>query len=326
MTEPVTDSATDPVTDLEEPPGRVGPGALTGATVPAANPGPTHADPRLPAAPGRLRTPVGSTDGGQSPLRIARFSAGDDPRYAAVEGEPGAEVLAVLDGDPLYRQVQLTGERLPLADVRLLAPVIPRSKVIGIGRNYAEHAAELGNEVPEEPLVFLKPNTSVIGPGDGIVHPPQTSDLHYEGELAAVIGRICRHVPVERAAEVVFGYTIGNDVTARDLQRSDKQWARAKGFDTFCPLGPWIDTSLDVSDLAVTTTVGGEVRQSGRTSQMIHDVASLISYVSSFMTLLPGDVILTGTPAGVGPMRVGEEVSVTVEGLGTLTNRVIGHG
>ncbi|MGW0227514.1 fumarylacetoacetate hydrolase family protein [Actinopolymorpha singaporensis] len=259
-------------------------------------------------------------------MRIARFSAGDDPRYAAVEGEPGAEVLAVLDGDPLYRQVQLTGERLPLADVRLLAPVIPRSKVIGIGRNYAEHAAELGNEVPDEPLVFLKPNTSVVGPGDGIVHPPQTSDLQYEGELAAVIGRICRHVPAERAAEVVFGYTIGNDVTARDLQRSDKQWTRAKGFDTFCPLGPWIDTSLDVSDLAVTTTVGGEVRQSGRTSQMIHDVPSLISYVSSFMTLLPGDVILTGTPAGVGPMRVGEEVSVTVEGLGTLTNRVIGHG
>jgi 2-keto-4-pentenoate hydratase/2-oxohepta-3-ene-1,7-dioic acid hydratase in catechol pathway len=258
-------------------------------------------------------------------LRIARFSAGDDPRYAAVEGDPGAEVLAVLDGDPLYRPVQLTGERVPQADVRLLAPIIPRSKVIGIGRNYAEHAAELGNEVPAEPLVFLKPNTSVIGPGDGIVYPPPTSDLNYEGELAVVIGRICRHVPKERAAEVIFGYTCANDVTARDLQKRDGQWARAKGYDTFCPLGPWIETDLDFSDLALTTTVGGEVRQSGRTSQMINDVPSLIAYVSTFMTLLPGDVLLTGTPAGVGPMQVGDEVSVTIEGLGTLTNRVIRH-
>ena len=259
-------------------------------------------------------------------LRIARFSAGDDPKYAAVEGDEGAEVVAVLDGDPLYRPVQLTGERFPLADVRLLAPIIPRSKVVGVGRNYAEHAAELGNEVPPEPLIFLKPNTSVIGPYDGIVHPRETSDLQYEGELGVVIGRICRHVPRERAAEVVFGYTCGNDVTARDLQKTDGQWARAKGFDTFCPIGPWIETELDVSDLALTTTVGGEVRQAGRTSAMIHDVPALLAYVSSFMTLLPGDVILTGTPAGVGPMSVGDEVSVSVEGIGTLTNRVISHG
>jgi 2-keto-4-pentenoate hydratase/2-oxohepta-3-ene-1,7-dioic acid hydratase in catechol pathway len=256
-------------------------------------------------------------------LRIARFSAGDDPRYAVVEGEPGAEVVAVLEGDPLYRAVEPTGERLPLADVRLLAPVIPRSKVVGVGRNYAEHAAELGNEVPAQPLVFLKPNTSVIGPYDGIVHPAETSDLHYEGELAVVIGRICRQVPRQRAAEVVFGYTCANDVTARDLQKSDGQWARAKGFDTFCPLGPWIETDLDVSDLALTTTVAGEIRQSGRTSEMVHDVPSLIGYVTSFMTLLPGDVILTGTPAGVGPMRVGDDVSVTLEGIGTLTNQVL---
>jgi 2-keto-4-pentenoate hydratase/2-oxohepta-3-ene-1,7-dioic acid hydratase in catechol pathway len=259
-------------------------------------------------------------------LRIARFSAGGDPKFGAVEGKKGAEVVSVLEGDPLYRPVEFTGERFPLSEVRLLAPVIPRSKVIGIGRNYAEHAAELGNEVPANPLVFLKPNTSVIGPGDGIVYPPETSDLHYEGELAVVIGRICRHVPPERVPEVIFGYTCGNDVTARDLQRADGQWARAKGFDTFCPLGPWIETELDVSDLAITTTVRGEVRQSGRTSQMIHDVVSLVTYVSSFMTLLPGDVILTGTPAGVGPMEVGDEVSVTVEGIGTLTNRVIRRG
>jgi 2-keto-4-pentenoate hydratase/2-oxohepta-3-ene-1,7-dioic acid hydratase in catechol pathway len=259
-------------------------------------------------------------------LRIARFSAGDDPKYAVIEGEAGAEIAAVVDGDPLYRPVQPTGERVPLADVRLLAPIIPRSKVIGVGRNYAEHAAELGNEVPTEPLVFLKPNTSVIGPRDGIVYPAETSDLHYEGELAVVIGRICRHVPRARAAEVIFGYTCANDVTARDLQKTDGQWARAKGFDTFCPIGPWIETELDVSDLALTTTVAGELRQSGRTSAMVHDIPSLIGYVSSFMTLLPGDLILTGTPAGVGPMRAGDEVSVTIEGIGTLTNPVIAHG
>ncbi|MGH3489377.1 MAG: fumarylacetoacetate hydrolase family protein [Actinopolymorphaceae bacterium] len=259
-------------------------------------------------------------------MRIARFSAGDDPTYAVIEGEPGAEIAAVIDGDPLYRPVQATGVRLPLADVRLLAPIIPRSKVIGVGRNYAEHAAELGNEIPAEPLIFLKPNTSVVGPRDGIVYPPATSDLHYEGELAVVIGRICRHVPRDRAAEVIFGYTCANDVTARDLQKTDGQWARAKGFDTFCPVGPWIETELDVSDLALTTTVAGDVRQSGRTSQMIHDIPSLIGYVSSFMTLLPGDLILTGTPAGVGPMHAGDEVSVTVEGIGTLTNPVIAHG
>ncbi|WP_026257030.1 fumarylacetoacetate hydrolase family protein [Actinopolymorpha alba] len=258
-------------------------------------------------------------------MRIARFSAGEDPKYAVVEGEEGAEVLAVLEGDPLYRPIQATGERLPLEDVRLLAPVIPRSKVVCVGRNYAEHAAELGNEVPPEPLIFLKPNTSVIGPLDGIVYPRLTSDLHFEGELALVISRICRQVPKERAHDVILGYTCGNDVTARDLQKKDGQWARAKGFDTFCPLGPWIETDLDVSDVELTTTVNGEVRQHGRTSQMIHDVASLIAYVSEFMTLLPGDVLLTGTPAGVGPMRVGDNVSVTIEGIGTLTNRVITH-
>ncbi|HLV73418.1 MAG TPA: fumarylacetoacetate hydrolase family protein [Vulgatibacteraceae bacterium] len=256
-------------------------------------------------------------------MRIARFSAGGDPKFGAVEGKKGAEVVSVLEGDPLYRPVEFTGERFPLSEVRLLAPVIPRSKVIGIGRNYAEHAAELGNEVPANPLVFLKPNTSVIGPGDGIVYPPETSDLHYEGELAVVIGRICRLVPPERVPEVIFGYTCGNDVTARDLQRADGQWARAKGFDTFCPLGPWIETEVDPSDLAITTTVNGEVRQDSRTSLLLHDIPSLVEYVSQVMTLLPGDVILTGTPAGVGPLEIGDEVTVTIENIGSLTNRVI---
>lgn len=264
-------------------------------------------------------------------MRIARFAGpepGDDPRYAVVEQEAdGPAVLAVVAGDPLYRGVTFTGERVPLEGVRLLAPVIPRSKIVGVGRNYAEHASELGNEVPAQPLLFFKPNTAVIGPDDPIQRPPQSADVHFEGELAAVIGRVCRDVPAERAAAYVFGYTCGNDVTARDLQRSDGQWARAKGFDSFCPLGPWIETSLDVRDLAVTTdvTTGGATRrcQDGRTADMVFDVATLVAYVSAAMTLLPGDVLLTGTPAGVGPIVAGDEVAVTVEGIGTLRNPVV---
>ncbi|GAB3906314.1 hypothetical protein GCM10027612_77390 [Microbispora bryophytorum subsp. camponoti] len=172
--------------------------------------------------------------------------------------------------------------------------------------------------------MFLKPSTTVIGPSEAITYPGKLSErVDYEGELAVVIGRLCRDVPAERAGEVVFGYTCANDVTARDLQARDGQWTRAKGFDTFCPLGPWIETELDPADLAITTTLNGEVRQSARTSLLLHDVPALIAYVSAVMTLLPGDVILTGTPAGVGPMSVGDEVGVSIEGIGTLTNRVI---
>jgi len=250
----------------------------------------------------------------------------DEPRYGVVEtDDPEGLVgtVSLLDSDPLYRPVQFTGEKLQLADVRLLAPVIPRSKVVGVGRNYAAHAAELGNDVPTQPLIFLKPNTSVVGPRDGIVYPEQTHDLHFEGELAIVIGRICRDLPKERVNEVIFGYTIANDVTARDLQKSDGQWARAKGYDTFCPLGPWISTELDVSDLRVTTELNGEPRQDGRTSQFIFDIPEVLAYITSFTTLLPGDVVLTGTPAGVGPMLPGDEVAISVEGIGTLTNKVI---
>ncbi len=239
--------------------------------------------------------------------------------------EDGTPTIAVLKGDPLYAGIELTGEKVALDDVRLLAPVIPRSKVVGIGRNYAAHAAELGNDLPTEPLVFLKPNTSVVGPGDPIVYPRPTSSLHFEGELAVVIGRICRDVPAADAAKVVFGYTIANDVTARDLQKSDGQWARAKGYDTFCPLGPWIETNLDTSDLRVRTTLNGEVKQDGTTADMVFDVPAIIAYVSSFMTLLPGDVILTGTPEGVGPMEVGDSVGITVAGIGTLVNQVVSH-
>jgi 2-keto-4-pentenoate hydratase/2-oxohepta-3-ene-1,7-dioic acid hydratase in catechol pathway len=263
-------------------------------------------------------------------VRIARFTTGDDPQYGVVTGDvddlglPSEDTVVVaLAGDPLYVGLQLTDVELPLSEVRLLAPVLPRSKVVGIGRNYAAHAAELGNDVPTEPLIFLKPNTSVVGPGDPVFYPRQSQEVHYEGELAVVIGRICRDVAKERVGEVVYGYTVANDVTARDLQRGDVQFTRAKGFDSFCPLGPWIETELDTSDLRVTTHLNGDVKQDGSTKDLIFDVPELVSYVSSVMTLLPGDVILTGTPEGVGPMNVGDEVEVTVSGIGSLTNKVV---
>ncbi len=262
-------------------------------------------------------------------MRIARFASGGDPQFGIVElPEDGGRhpgTVSVLTGDPIAMPVQLTGERLELEAVRLLAPVIPRSKVVGVGRNYAAHAAELGNEVPPTPMTFLKPNTSVIGPLDSIVYPRTSQEVSFEGELAVVIGRICKEVPESRAAEVIFGYTVANDVTARDLQRSDGQWARAKGSDTFCPLGPWITThqSLDeVASLSIRTTLDGELRQDGSTAAMIFGIPQLIAYISSYTTLLPGDVILTGTPEGVGSMLPGQEVSITIEGIGTLTNTV----
>ncbi len=266
-------------------------------------------------------------------MRICRFSTGEEPQFGVVTGEVDAfgqpaedSVVVALAGDPLYVGIKLLTQEHQLSDVRLLAPIIPRSKVVGFGRNYAAHAAELGNEVPAEPLMFLKPNTTVVGPGDPIFYPAQTSDLHYEGELAVVIGRICRDVPVEQATDVIFGYTIANDVTARDLQESDVQFARAKGFDSFCPLGPWIETDLDPQDFAdgraVQTYLNGDVVQDGTTADMIFDVPALVAYVSSVMTLLPGDVILTGTPEGVGPMEVGDEIEVSIAGIGSLTNKV----
>jgi len=256
-------------------------------------------------------------------MRIARFTAGEEPGFGVIEAAGSEQFVAEIVRDPLYQGVEFTGRRFGLDDVRLLAPVIPRSKVVCVGRNYADHAAEMGNDVPEEPLLFLKPNTSVVGPGDPIAYPRQSSEVHYEGELAVVIGRICRDVPAAKAADVIYGYTVGNDVTARDLQRKDVQFTRAKGFDSFCPLGPWIETDLDVSDLAISTDLNGEEKQSGRTSQLIFDVPTLVEHITSVMTLLPGDVILTGTPAGVGPMQPGDEVTVTVEGIGTLDNKVV---
>jgi len=238
-------------------------------------------------------------------------------------------VIAELHGHPFGTDpggVRFTGRRFPLADVRLLAPVLP-SKVVGVSKNYAERAGEMGGTPLPEPILFLKPSTSVTGQGDAIAYPVKlTERVDFEGELAVIIGRLCREVPRERAREVIFGYTCANDVTARDLQARDGQWARAKGFDTFCPLGPWIETTAEVADIAITTSVNGEVRQRARTSEMVNDVPTLVAFVSEVMTLLPGDVLLTGTPAGVGPLEHGDEISVTIEGIGTLRNRVVIRG
>ena len=265
-------------------------------------------------------------------MRIARFSRHGEVSYGLVLGQDGAAghgadqlVVAQLAGHPFggsEKDITLTGSRFALAEVRVLAPILP-SKVVCVGKNYADHVREMGGEQPAEPVIFLKPSTAVCGPGDPITRPAELSGrVDYEGELAVVIGRLCREVPAERAAEVIFGYTCANDVTARDLQARDGQWTRAKGFDTFCPLGPWIETGVDPADLALTTRLNGEVRQDSRTSLLLHDVPALVSYVSQVMTLLPGDVLLTGTPAGVGPMDKGDEVSVTIEGIGTLSNPV----
>ncbi|MEV0258457.1 fumarylacetoacetate hydrolase family protein [Streptomyces sp. NPDC018029] len=262
-------------------------------------------------------------------MRIARFSIDGNVAFGAVEGEspPGTTdglVLDIIKGIP-FADFELSGTKVPLSKVRLLPPVLP-NKVVGIGRNYADHAAELGNEVPDVPVAFFKPSTSVAGPGDAIVYPSFSQEVHHEAELAVVIGRMCREVPRERARDVILGYTCANDVTARDVQKREKQWARAKGFDTACPLGPWVETDLDPSDLTIQCTVNGEQRQLGRTAEMVRSVEDLIVHISEAMTLLPGDVILTGTPAGVGPLNVGDEVAVTIEGIGTLTNKVIKRG
>jgi 2-keto-4-pentenoate hydratase/2-oxohepta-3-ene-1,7-dioic acid hydratase in catechol pathway len=249
-----------------------------------------------------------------------------------VEGEAGADpdALTVAEIDKIpFEEIRYTGRRWALPDVRLLAPIFS-SKVVCVGRNYVEHAAEHGAEVPAEPLIFLKPSTSVIGPGDAIRIPAGSTNVHHEVELAVVIGaRGARSVTPEQAMASVFGYTIGNDVSERDMQKSDGQWTRAKGFDSFCPLGPWIETDLaglgkDPADLEISCTVDGEPRQSGRTSQLLFGLPTLISYISQVMTLLPGDVVLTGTPSGVGPIAPGQRVECTIEGLGTLSNTVAG--
>jgi 2-keto-4-pentenoate hydratase/2-oxohepta-3-ene-1,7-dioic acid hydratase in catechol pathway len=256
-------------------------------------------------------------------MRIVRFApAGDGPgTYGVLEGDGPDAVVAHLEGSP-FEGIRTTGERTELSGVTLLAPVEP-SKVVAFGRNYAEHAKEFGNEVPAIPIVFLKPTTAVVGPDAEVEYPALTSDLHYEGELAVVIGRRCKAVEPEDVADVVFGYTVANDLTMRDIQKSEGQWTRGKGFDGSCPLGPWVETELDPSALSLRSTVNGELRQDGTTADMLRDVAGCVSWVSQAMTLLPGDVVLTGTPAGVGSLQRGDDIAVTIEGIGTLTTRIV---
>jgi 2-keto-4-pentenoate hydratase/2-oxohepta-3-ene-1,7-dioic acid hydratase in catechol pathway len=252
-------------------------------------------------------------------MRLVRFRHAD--RIATGALDEGQDTIRVLRGtffeDPLP-----TGEELALDDVRLLAPVLP-SKLVCVGRNYAAHAAEFDLDVPEEPLLFLKPSTAVIGPHDPIQLLPISHRVDYEGELAVVIGALARNVRAEDAGKVILGYTCANDVTLRDLQKTDGQWARAKGFDGSCPLGPWIETVLDPNDVRVSTKLNGEIRQAGQTSDMVFGVATLLEYITTFMTLLPGDVLLTGTPEGVGRLAAGDVVEVEVDGVGTLRNTVV---
>lgn len=250
--------------------------------------------------------------------RFVRFQHGTTPAYGVVDGDE----VAVIEPHP-FTAFETTGERVSLEGLRLLAPVIP-SKVVCVGKNYADHAAEMSSEVPEFPLLFLKPSSSVIGPDEAIRLPTDLSDeVHHEAELAVVVGALLQRVDPETAMKGVLGYTAANDVSARDFQRAENQWFRAKAFDTFCPLGPAIATDLDPADIKVRCLVDDEIRQDGTTADLVFDVPRLISEISHVVTLLPGDVILTGTPAGVGEISPGQRVTVEVEGVGALENPVV---
>ncbi len=253
-------------------------------------------------------------------MKIARFSSGGDPQYGIVDDDE----LVVLSGDPMFHGYDTTGERVKLADVRLLAPVIPRSKVVCIGMNYAAHVQSMQYEVPENPLIFLKPNTAVIGPDEAIVIPPVEGRITHEGELVIVIGAVAKRVKKEDWRDVVFGFTIGNDVSARDVMFADGQWARAKGYDTFAPIGPFIETEIDPVGLEITTFVDGEPRRKGNTRDMIHGVPEIIEFVSDAWTLLPGDIIMTGTPEGVNAVVAGDLMRGEIQGLGVIEVQVTG--
>jgi len=252
-------------------------------------------------------------------MRLLRFRHGDRIAHGAIA--PGEDTIRVVRGT-FFDDPVPTGEELELDDVLLLAPVLP-SKVVCVGKNYAAHAAEFGMDVPEEPLLFLKPSTAVIGPADPIRLLAMSRRTDYEGELAVVIGRLARNVRSEDAYKVILGYTCANDVTMRDLQKTDPQWTRPKGFDGSCPIGPWIETDVDPNDVEVETRLNGEVRQRGSTTDLTFGVATLIEYITAFMTLLPGDVLLTGTPEGVGRLGDGDVVEVEIDGIGTLANPVV---
>ncbi|KYH31611.1 fumarylacetoacetate hydrolase family protein [Neomoorella mulderi] len=249
--------------------------------------------------------------------KFVRFAAGEETFYGRLDGE----TIIALEGD-IFGAYRENGRRFNLNEVTLLAPCRP-GKAVCVGLNYRSHAAEMAEKVPEDPVIFIKPPTSVIGPNANIIYWPMVKRLDYEAELAVVIGREAHNVKEEEAEEYIFGYTVGNDVTARDLQQKDGQWTRSKGFDTFLPIGPYIVRGIDVADLRVQSFLNGELKQDGRTSQMIFCVPFLVSFISQVMTLLPGDIILTGTPEGVGPMQVGDTIEIRVEEVGSLVNRIV---
>lgn len=250
-------------------------------------------------------------------MRIVRYRNNED---ALTYGWMLDDKIGEIQGD-IFGEYRRREAKIPLTEVKLDTPCVP-SKILCVGRNYVEHAKELGNEVPKVPLIFLKPSSSIISNGEHILLPPQSTQVEHEAELVVVIGKRGKNLTAETAKEYIFGYTIGNDVTARDLQKTDGQWTRAKGFDTFCSFGPWIDTEFDASDAVVTCRVNGQMRQMASTRDMVFNVTTLIAYISSIMTLEPGDLIFTGTPAGVGELKNGDVVDVEIEGLGKLSNPV----
>ena len=257
-------------------------------------------------------------------MRLGRIASPDGVAFVSIEGDPSEAVCKEIAEHP-FGTPTFTGRSWPLPDVRLLAPILA-SKVVCMGKNYAAHAREMGSEPPEDPVIFLKPNTAIIGPNIPIQLPADANPVHHEGELAVVIERPCKDVPAAKAKDFILGYTIANDVSARDQQQKDGQWMRAKGHDTFCPIGPWIETAVDPADLDIRTEVNGQKRQDSNTALLLHDVGAIIEWVSAVMTLLPGDIILTGTPEGVGPIEDGDTVSITVDGIGTLSNPVVRKG
>jgi 2-keto-4-pentenoate hydratase/2-oxohepta-3-ene-1,7-dioic acid hydratase in catechol pathway len=250
-------------------------------------------------------------------MRIVRYQyKAEAPTYGWLLENKVGQITGDIYGE--YRRQEVA---LPVESVHLLAPVQP-SKIVCIGRNYAEHAKEHDAEIPKVPLLFMKPPSAILNPGDPIILPPQSQQVEHEAELVVVLGKRTRNVTVEHAQDYIYGYTVGNDVTARDLQRSDGQWTRAKGFDTFCPFGPWVDTEFDPSDAIITCRVSGQPRQMASTRDMVFNVSMLIAFISGVMTLEPGDLIFTGTPAGVGPLKDGDEVVAEIEGLCRLSNPV----
>ncbi|MFQ5848186.1 MAG: fumarylacetoacetate hydrolase family protein [Candidatus Methylomirabilales bacterium] len=249
-------------------------------------------------------------------MRIVRFRGGREARYGVVEEDTVREIA----GD-VFGRFRMTRKKHPLKRIRFLPPTEP-SKIVAVGLNYRDHAAELGFELPDEPVIFIKPGTTVLPHLGKILYPKVSNRLDYEAELAIVIGRYAREVPPKKAARVILGYTCFNDVTARDLQRKDGQWTRAKSFDTFAPVGPWVDTALDTHNAPIRAYLNGDLRQSSNTANFIFDVPYMVSFITNVMPLFPGDIIATGTPSGIGPMKPGDTIEIEIEGIGRLRNTV----